>query len=477
MNYFNILSAIALVVCLSSFSMAQPTMVDPSLGVRPVINGLTTPAGMVFLGQNDFLVIEKNTGIVQRVVNGAASPALDLAVNSASERGMLGIALHPGFPANPGVYLYWTESSTGADSAVLAETPLLGNRVDRYVWNGASLVFERNLIHLRALQSSFPLPDGNTEGEAGNHDGGKIAFGPDSKLYVVIGDVGRRGKTQNLPNGPFGPDRDDDQFGGPEPDDAHLTGAVLRLNDDGTIPGDNPFFNAAAEIFGQEGANLQKIFAYGIRNSFGMAFDPISGDLWISENGDDAFDEINRVERGMNGGWIQTMGPVQRIADFKSIETQPPPGSLQQKRWPPANIVATPEQALSRLFQLPGSHYKDPEFSWKFAAPPAAIGFVATPALGPQFQGCLLVGAATDQTEGGYLFRFNLTPDRKRFVFESALLQDRVADNSAKNDITESESLLVGRNFGVVTDIKTAPNGNLFVVSLSQGTVFEIFRK
>lgn len=477
MKYLTVLSAMALVVGLSSFSMAQPTMVDPSLGVKPVINGLTTPSGMVFLGQNDFLVIEKNTGIVQRVVNGAASPVLDLAVNSASERGLLGIALHPGFPANPGVYLYWTESSTGADSAALAETPLLGNRVDRYVWNGASLAFERNLIHLRALQSPFPLPDGNTEEEAGNHDGGKIAFGPDSKLYVVIGDVGRRGKTQNLPNGPFGPDRDDDQFGGPEPDDAHLTGAILRLNDDGTIPDDNPFFNAAAEIFGQEGANIQKIFAYGIRNSFGMAFDPISGDLWISENGDDAFDEINRIERGMNGGWIQTMGPVQRIADFKSIETQPPPGSLQQKRWPPANIATTPEQALSRLFQLPGSHYKDPEFSWKFAAPPAAIGFVATPALGPQFQGCLLVGAATDQIEGGYLFRFKLTPDRKRFAFESAPLQDRVADNLAKNDITESESLLAGRNFGVVTDIKTAPNGNLFVVSLSQGTVFEIFRK
>ena len=118
---------------------------------------------------------------------------LDLAVNFGSERGLLGIALHPDFPADPGVYLYWTESTTGADTNVLSATPLLGNRVDRFVWNGSTLTFDHNLIRLRAIQQDAGQP------ERGNHDGGVLAFGPDGKLYVFIGDVGRRGQLQNLP--------------------------------------------------------------------------------------------------------------------------------------------------------------------------------------------------------------------------------------------------------------------------------------
>src|SRR5439155_6846210 len=148
------------------------------------------------------------------------------------------------------------------------------------------------------------------------------------------------------------------------------------LNDDGSTPTDNPFKAAGAAIGGEVGANVQKVYAYGIRNSFGMAFDPISGALWEQENGDDSFDELNRVEPGMNGGWVQIMGPVSRIAQFKSIEVSRAPGTLQQLRWPPSNIADTPEQALSRLFMLPGASYSDPEFSWKFSVAPAGIGFM-----------------------------------------------------------------------------------------------------
>ena len=133
---------------------------------------------MAFLGSDDILVLEKATGKVQRVVNGVILGAvLDLAVNSASERGLLGIALHPDFPTNPGVYLYWTESTTGADSVVLAEVPLLGNRVDRFVWNGATLTFDHNLIRLHAFQADAGQP------LRGNHNGGVLRFGPDRKLY------------------------------------------------------------------------------------------------------------------------------------------------------------------------------------------------------------------------------------------------------------------------------------------------------
>ena len=158
---------------------AQPALVDPHLSVRPVIEGLEQPIGMAFLGPNDFLVIEKASGQVKRVVDGATTGVvLDLAVNSASERGLLGIALHPQFPARPWVYLYWTESTTGADSDVTEEVPLLGNRVDRFVWDASaqSLTFDMNLISLRAFQED----DGR---QRGNHDGGVIRFGPDDKIY------------------------------------------------------------------------------------------------------------------------------------------------------------------------------------------------------------------------------------------------------------------------------------------------------
>ena len=95
---------------------------------------------------------------------------------------------------------------------------------------------------------------------------------------------------------------------------------MLRLNDDGSTPTDNPFYNASTSLTGEAAANIKKLYAYGVRNGFGMAFDPLSGQLWTEENGDDAFDEINHVTAGFNGGWIQMMGPSSRISDFKSIE-------------------------------------------------------------------------------------------------------------------------------------------------------------
>ena len=449
-----------------------PSVVDRNLGVRTVFSGLTTPTTMVFLDPSSLLVLEKNTGRVVRLSSGAAPAAvLDLAVNFGSERGLLGVALHPDFPADPGVYLYWTESTTGADTNVLSETPLLGNRVDRFIWNGSSLTFAQTLIRLRAIQQDADQP------ERGNHDGGVIRFGPDGKLYVFIGDVGRRGQMQNLPDGPFGPGIPDDQFGGPEPDDAHLTGVVLRLNPDGSTPADNPFFAAGAAIGGNAGPNIQKVFSYGHRNGFGMAFDPESGDLWLQENGDDSFSELNRVLPGTNGGWIQIAGPVSRIAEFKEIETTFGARALQQVRWPPTNIADTPAEALARLFVVAGSTYRDPEFSWKWEVAPGGLGFLTSRGLGPQYAGDLFMGAATPVLEGGYLFRFDLTGNRRQIAVDDPRLRDRVADNLAKHEITESESLLFGRNFGVVTDVQTGPNGNLFVVSLTHGSIYEIFRR
>jgi uncharacterized repeat protein (TIGR01451 family) len=446
-----------------------PSMTDASLAVRTLVSGFNQPISMAFLGPNDFLILEKASGKVLRVTNGQlqGTAALDLAVNSASERGLLGVALHPNFSSNHFVYLYWTESSTGVDTTNADEVPLLGNRVDRYTWNGSTLVFDQNLIKLRAFQADAGQPP------RGNHNGGVLRFGPDGKLYIIIGDEGRRGLLQNITTGGPVPD---DQFGGPEPDDAHLTGVILRLNDDGTTPTDNPFFNAATNLTGQAALNIKKIFAYGIRNSFGMAFDPLSGLLWTQENGDDAFDEINRVEAGFNGGWIQLMGPASRISEFKAIEVGRA-GGLQQNRWPPTNLADTQQLALSRLYNLPGSTYTDPEFSWKYAVAPSPIGFVQGNALGAQFAGNMFVGASRTNLYNGYLFRLKLSNDRRSFTSSDPKLTDKVADNQDKFDIAESESLLVGRDFGITTDIQTGPNGNLYIVSLSNNAIYEIYSK
>jgi len=471
---------------------AGPVVFDSNLRVRTVVSGLQTPVTMAFLGANDFLITEKATGLVKRVVNGAVvATALDLAVNNNSERGLLGIALHPDFATTHWVYLYWTCATppaptpntpqhdcaavpqTGADSGDVLATALLGNHVDRFVWNGATntLTFDRNIIALHAFQ--FDQTNGRARG---NHNGGVIRFGPDGKLYIIIGDNGRRGQLQNLVNGPFGPGIPDDQFGGPAPDDEHMTGVILRLNEDGSTPADNPFIGVTQGASAAAIANIHKIYAYGVRNSFGMAFDPESGNLWDEQNGDDTFDEVNRVEPGANLGWVQVMGPISRVAEFKQIETTLGARDLQQVRWPPTNIADTPDEARARLFMLPNAHYEDPEFSWKFAVAPAAIGFMDGRGIGPQYSGDLFVGASTPVLDGGYLFHFNLTGNRRKIGVDDHRLDDRVADNLAKFDATESESLRFGSGFGVGTDIQTSPSGTLYVVSLSSGNVYEIFR-
>jgi len=492
-----------------------PTLIAQKLSLRTAVDGLQLPTSIAFLGPDDMLVLEKDTGKVKRVVDGVVTgTVLDLAVNNFSERGLLGIALHPSFPTNPGVYLSWTcrtqdppddqffpdqrdcsgADMLGADTNDVLRVPLLGNRVDRFVWDGADLTFDRHLVTFLAFQNDgAPVPPGQGDSAAGphgaqpargNHDAGVIAFGPDGKLYVLVGDLGRRGQLQNLPSGPtptgLGPAVPDDQFGGPQPDNAHFAGVVVRLNEDGTAPSNNPFFGAGAQIGGEVGANVQRMFSYGLRNTFGMDFDPRSGNLWVQENGEDAFDELNLVTPGQNSGWIQVAGPVDRIAQHKQIETtslhHEDFPNLQQFRWGPENIADSPAEALSRLFALPGSRYSDPEFSWRHVLAPAAMGFVEGDGLGREFSGDLFMGFSTTDTFGGPLFHFNLTGNRRKIAVDDPRLDDRVADNLTFHDITESESLLIGRDFGIITDIETGPNGTLFVVSLSNGAIYEIGR-
>ena len=183
----------------------------------------------------------------------------------------------------------------------------LDNRVFRYTWSGGKLVNPTQIKILPVLPGA-------------NHDGGIITFGPDGKLYIVIGDLNRDGKLQNFPDGP-------------DPDD---TGVILRLNDDGSPASDNPFFS--------QGIPLNQYYAYGVRNSFGMVFDPVTGKLWDTENGPGSFDEINQVLAGFNSGWERIMGPD-----------------------------ALDPQGVGDLFVVPGSHYADPKFSWPIRLVPRPL--------------------------------------------------------------------------------------------------------
>jgi glucose/arabinose dehydrogenase len=484
-----VLAAVAGMLVLAAQAAAQaPTVVDPDLEVRTVTTGLSQPVQMEWIGEDDFLVLEKPTGQVKRVRRGGAPEVvLDLTVNFASERGLLGIALDKFFRHNGFVYIFWSETTLPVDNNDLLAVPVNGNRLDRFKWDGSSLTFDKTLVRMRSFQN-----DASNGVARGNHNGGVVRVGPDGKVYLIVGDTGRRGQTQNLVDGPFvypfpatnDGSIGDDQFGGPDPDFMHLTGVILRLNGDGTAPKSNPFYREGARRGGQVGASLKKLYAYGIRNSFGMAFDPFSGDLWEQENGDDSFSEINRVRPGFNSGWVQVMGPLDRVAQFREIENNAGPTGdpaaasyygLQQVRWGPENIATTPREASRRLFRLRGSRFSNPEIAWKYEFAPGGIDFLSQRELGRQYRGDLFVGSAN--VRGSNIFRLPIARNRKAIDPDDGRLRDRVADNLRKYDLTESESLLFGTGFGVTPDVRESPAGTLYAVSSSLGTIYEIRRR
>ena len=191
---------------------------------------------------------------------------------------------------------------------------------------------------------------------------------------------------------------------------------------------------------------------------------------------------MNLVERGMNGGWVQIMGPVGRIQQFKQIETTLPPSgglpgaTLQQIRWPATNIADSPQEALSRL-RPAGIALQRSGVQLEVRDAPSGHRLPLQPSSRPAVSERPVRGSG-DAADDGRV-PVPLQPDRQqaKIAVDDPRLDDRVADNNAKHDITESESLLFGTDFGVGTDVETGPNGNLFVVSLTQGAVYEIFRR
>ena len=260
----------------------NPEIYDSNLHAEVVVEGLDLPTTMAFLGPNDMLVLEKEKGTVQRIVNGKniSQPLLDVNVAGSVERGMLGIAVSKNIPGHTYVFLYYTEAESSDREDMTQGKEPIGNRLYRYELVNNKLVNPKLLLDIPA----DPGP---------RHNGGELIIGPDSNLYLAIGDVdgSHRGEqwqtlTQNYPDGI-------------EPDGRS---GILRITQDGN-PGPN------GGIIG-DGFPLDLYYAYGIRNSYGMDFDPVRGNLWIGDNGPGNSDEINLVPPGFNGGWREAMGLI-----------------------------------------------------------------------------------------------------------------------------------------------------------------------
>ena len=399
---------------ISLLVFAQPTITDPNLKAELVVGGLSSPTSIAFLDNNNILLLEKE-GNVRLVSNGQLQqePVLQLpGVETNNERGLLGIAImknsnsSSGIGGSNNVFLYVTENQ--AQTAGVQTDGEVRNRVYSYTWDGTSLTNPQLLLDLPS-------------GPGTNHQGGKIKIGPDNQLYVIVGEMQREGQLQNIK-------------GGPGPDD---TGVIIRINpNDGSPSQGNP-------LSSDPNNPLSKYFAYGIRNSFGIDFDPITGKLWDTENGEDVYDEINLVEAGFNSGWKAVMGP----------------------------IATSGVSAESGLVNFEGSHYADPVFSWAESRGVTDVEFLKSSTLGDAYKDDIFVGDIT----GGNLFFFKLNDDRTGLSLES---NPSLTDLTANSD-EESSEVTLGTGFLGITDIETGPDGYLYVLTFDeeadgQGSLYRI---
>jgi aldose sugar dehydrogenase len=381
----------------TAMAQKQPIINDPNLQAEILVEGLSFPTSMSFIDNNNILVLEKEEGTVRLISNGILQeqPVLKVDVNSNNERGLLGIAIMN----NDTVFLYYTESSSSSSSSSQDNEPL-GNRVYKYQWNEE----EKILVNPKLILDLPAIP-------GPNHNGGKLAIGPDNYLYVVIGDLNHEGKLQNIVDGP-------------KPDD---TGVIFRVNPENGSPApDNPFANN----------ENNRYYAYGIRNGFGIDFDPITGKLWDTENGPQYGDEINLVEPGFNSGWKQVMGPISKSSIIED-----------------------------ELVNFPGAKYADPVFSWAPSTGITDIEFLNSSKLGEKYANNIFVGEVNAKTDG-YLYYFEVNEDRTGIKFDSNSqieLTDLIADNEE-----EMSAIAVGTAFRGITDIETGPDGFLYLLTVDR---------
>ena len=372
------------------------TLKDPNLSLQPIYSGFTSPTGMAFLDDSgkDIIVIEKK-GNVKLISDGILqdTPLKQFEVNFESERGLLGVEV---MKENNTILVFFYVTENDADQTVTDPNDNLRNRVYSFEWDGTNLINQKLILDLPAI----PGP---------NHNGGKITLGKDNYLYAIIGDLNHETKLQNFENG----------------GDPDYTGSIYRIDPhSGSAPVDNPFV-------GSEVPNIDKTFAYGIRNSFGLAVDPITGDVWDTENGPSFSDEINLVEPGFNSGWRSIMGPAPSTDEIEDL-----------------------------VFLSPNSNYSDPEISWLEPTAVTDLEFINSTNLGPDYTNNILVG----DNNNGNLYFFKLNDQR-----DGLEIQDSIIDSEE-----ELNNYILGSGFGSITDIQTGPDGDIYVVSLESGSIYKI---
>lgn len=387
---------------------ADPVATDPRFTIEPIFTGHFKPSSMSFVGPDDVLVLDRDEGKIYRIIDGKISdrPLIDLNVGTVGYRGLLGIAIATdNIPKSVFLYFTRTPSNDGQDEINPGFEPIR-NEVHRYELEDNELVNGKLLLSLPAS----PGP---------RHMGGMIAIGPDNDLYISVGDLDGsfthskfETLTQNYRNGS-------------SPDGR---AGILRITQDGKPDGKG--------ILGSS-YPLNLYYAYGIRNSFGFDWDPITDNLWDTENGPYFGDEINLVNPGFNSGWaavqglwkpnLDNMGKL--FQDFNSLE------SFGEK-----------------------GIYSEPEFTWIPPVAPTAIKFLSSAKLGSEYENDLFVGDANN----GNIYHFNLDSDRNNLE-----LSDRLSDKIA-NNIDELNNVVFASGFGRITDMEIGPDGLLYVLSIQK---------
>src|SRR6476619_295823 len=400
-----------------------PKILDSSLKVELVYTGPGFPTNMAFIGPDDILLLSKNDGKVLRIKDGKnLGTVLEVNVSKKDERGLLGIATEPyknqKHPTK--VFLYYSLCSSKIEC---------NNFVYKYDWapKQDKLKNPRLLLKLPGLPSS-------------SHVGGDIAVGPDGYLYLTIGDLI---STELFNKNPKYNTKAQNYLEGEEPDGR---GGILRVTQEGKPVGNGTIGSAYP---------LNLYYAYGIKNSFGIGFDPITGNLWDTENGPSFGDEINLVEPGFNSGWSKIQG-------FWTVSETGEKMKMVMGMSEPSGLVD---------FGGKGK-YHEPKFVWDRTVATTALTFLNSSKLGSQYLNDMFVGSVED----GRIFHFKLNDNRTDLALPNSLKSKIVSEKG------EEGQIMFGEDFGIVTDMQVGPHdGYLYVVSGDRtnrlGTVYKIIPK
>ena len=461
---------------------------DSDLEAQLVTDGLEFPTSMVFLNSNEILVAEKDQAKVVRVVNGNISdnPVLSLVAIYENknahlwERGLLGIEISRDLQGHEGdeeskesvpkyVYLFYTEveySGNDNDDGDICqrqecEENEYYNRLYRYEFKDNKLVNPMLLIDIPLYWNNRVYPSVYSEIlhggsnfyhyplKEGIHSGGALALDYDNNVYVSTGDGGGclsyDSCYRSVQNG-FLCGKTVNKEGGSKP--TGMAG-ILGVTENGKPVGNEG-------ILGNEHP-LDFYYAYGIRNSFGIDFDPVTGKLWDTENGPHFGDEINLVEPGFNSGWAKIAGiwPVINYTHLRYNDSQ--------KGYPNSSNI--PDYNDLEDFDGKGQ-YSNPEFTWNASVGLTSIKFVNTDRLGKQYENDLFVADWS-----GRIYHFDLNEDRTELDLNGPL-NDKVA-----NSDLEMQDLIFARGLGIITDLEVGPDGYLYVLSFLEGKIYRIIPK